>query len=1115
MDLTLWTAAKNCLKGEWIKVCEVTPFLLEIFSGDSTSAGQTVKALNSQITCITWSQQADFGLTPSPAIDASLLIGGNRAGSLVLLRYRPNENVQHALTLPVVDKWITHVSCSPWTPVKPGTCEALITRSKRRIDGNRTGEAFVAYSAADGAVQISKLTQTYTYETSDAIASLALNASDAEKVADADKVSVSALSWMEIPNKGHFLVYCKAGMLYLWRHSTPDLGWSGLHSFRLKTQKLSVGSSSLHPASGIQYVARHDILILTLFDGSFHVVYNLLGEPTMTPPAGDNLATTEALSRAARSVFVQSEQEVDFGDMNRITGLTSYDGYSTFIWLQEASRPADFSYKHDAKHSSTFLVSTVWNGSDDDALVDDLKSVLNGAKTGTLVTGLLIGYELIVPTAAGLAPLYVLRPFFFQLRERAKLNALYRRILEILQPQNDDHSVLINLPVWKDMTPDFRQTFRRSLVQHLFGWDVLLSLRMRLSMADFVWKYIGSEEKQGECGHVAQDLLNKISHRVLRTIIRHLTAAADLLTFKDIPFVLRMVVQSLLPGSPKDLSAEGSDLQKISQATINSRSPTEPVTNSFNERCPACGVEVPLQDITTAVCSNGHRWEYVDTNLIGSGKVSRAAIVGLQGGVWAASAGYELVQKDWDALIKAVNDPTNALSNGVVLRGNKYLIVRNTDRSLYGKKVRSRSIVAPMQRFTRRVQKADGIVIVKTTQAILVAEYDQPLQAGETTPVVETLADYLISHIDSENSIRTSTQYLLANDNAMPRSLDLVVTVQYRGSKGLEFSADNFAKGLNLLRKDLLALKFPHPKTDNVIIRALPDNRGECSFMWSSVPTRKVSMNELVMMDPHKNAWRFKWDAHKEAQILLDEICRKPKPEAVDAILKPSSPARDSVASSVPSSPHKGRIFPMSIPSLPPKPVKVERKSPVVPPGLSLLSRPFNPYASTSSLPPRPYPCPHPDPHPHPSSATSQKRKRSADSSAEPPARRPQSPIWSGDSLLPISSDPSSKIERLQSELLATRRYIKATMLRESEITAELQSLGTTVSARETPEESALREKLHVAEQNLKAETNRRVEAETALEDLRRECREPFLVPEIFDVVETISRLTTRAIGVI
>lgn len=109
---------------------------------------------------------------------------------------------------------------------------------------------------------------------------------------------------------------------------------------------------------------------------------------------------------------------------------------------------------------------------------------------------------------------------------------------------------------------------------------------------------------------------------MLRTIIRHLVASVQILTGKpslyipaalpeseginkanDFPFVMRMVVQSLLPGSPPDLSEEGHRLSAIVQASL-----PVPAVNTFNELCPACRVEVPLQDITTAVCSNGHTW---------------------------------------------------------------------------------------------------------------------------------------------------------------------------------------------------------------------------------------------------------------------------------------------------------------------------------------------------------------------------------------------------------------------------------------------------------------------------------------------------------------------------
>ncbi|KAI0360772.1 Profilin/allergen [Trametes cingulata] len=140
---------------------------------------------------------------------------------------------------------------------------------------------------------------------------------------------------------------------------------------------------------------------------------------------------------------------------------------------------------------------------------------------------------------------------------------------------------------------------------------------------------------------------------------------------------------------------------------------------------------------------------YVDTNLVGSGKISKAAIIGLAGGVWAASPGYnvctivlsncssgdsdglgvlgmQLSADEQKAIVNAFNKPEDALAHGVRLAGQKFFTLRADDRSIYGKK------------------QADGCIIVKTKQAVLVAEYAAPIQAAEATPVVEGLADYLI-----------------------------------------------------------------------------------------------------------------------------------------------------------------------------------------------------------------------------------------------------------------------------------------------------------------------------------------------------------------------------------
>ncbi|TFK96725.1 profilin [Pterulicium gracile] len=120
-------------------------------------------------------------------------------------------------------------------------------------------------------------------------------------------------------------------------------------------------------------------------------------------------------------------------------------------------------------------------------------------------------------------------------------------------------------------------------------------------------------------------------------------------------------------------------------------------------------------------------WQaYVDTNLVGSGKVSKAAIIGLQGGVWASSAGYDIPADEQKAIVNMFKDPSSAAATGVKILGNKFFVINSNERSIYGKK------------------QADGVILVKTTQAILVTEYQAPIQAGESVPTVEGLADYLI-----------------------------------------------------------------------------------------------------------------------------------------------------------------------------------------------------------------------------------------------------------------------------------------------------------------------------------------------------------------------------------
>lgn len=83
----------------------------------------------------------------------------------------------------------------------------------------------------------------------------------------------------------------------------------------------------------------------------------------------------------------------------------------------------------------------------------------------------------------------MLRPFLLRLRDPVEMDRVRDKLLQVLKhPLPEDHSLKVHLTSWTgDITPDIRVKFRVGLGTHLFGSDDLLSLRMRLSLADVSW----------------------------------------------------------------------------------------------------------------------------------------------------------------------------------------------------------------------------------------------------------------------------------------------------------------------------------------------------------------------------------------------------------------------------------------------------------------------------------------------------------------------------------------------------------------------------------------------------------------------------------------------------
>ena len=104
----------------------------------------------------------------------------------------------------------------------------------------------------------------------------------------------------------------------------------------MRTQKRSAGSSALSPVSGMTYIPQCDTCVITLSDGSLHAVHRLSVDPSLDPLPSEERYSSAALSMTSRAVFARVEAEkVIHKDVDRISGMTTYDSVSTFAWTYE------------------------------------------------------------------------------------------------------------------------------------------------------------------------------------------------------------------------------------------------------------------------------------------------------------------------------------------------------------------------------------------------------------------------------------------------------------------------------------------------------------------------------------------------------------------------------------------------------------------------------------------------------------------------------------------------------------------------------------------------------------------------------------------------------------
>ena len=127
-------------------------------------------------------------------------------------------------------------------------------------------------------------------------------------------------------------------------------------------------------------------------------------------------------------------------------------------------------------------------------------------------------------------------------------------------------------------------------------------------------------------------------------------------------------------------------------------------------------------------------WQtYVDDHLLcalpSGGQLTHAAIVGLDGGVWAQSESFPSITPDEvEKIAKGFDDQATLAQQGLKIGGTKYMVVAGEE----GAVIRGRKT------------PAGGATIKKTASAMVIGIYTEGVQPGDVNMVVENLGDYLL-----------------------------------------------------------------------------------------------------------------------------------------------------------------------------------------------------------------------------------------------------------------------------------------------------------------------------------------------------------------------------------
>lgn len=119
-------------------------------------------------------------------------------------------------------------------------------------------------------------------------------------------------------------------------------------------------------------------------------------------------------------------------------------------------------------------------------------------------------------------------------------------------------------------------------------------------------------------------------------------------------------------------------------------------------------------------------WDSYVTNLTGSGHVTKAAICGLDGSVWAQSPGFNVKPEEVKKLIDGLKKKEVFSDHGLHVGGVKYIYLQSNDEQCQGKK------------------EQNGVSIAKAKTCLIIGTYANGQVAGNCRAKVEGIKDYLV-----------------------------------------------------------------------------------------------------------------------------------------------------------------------------------------------------------------------------------------------------------------------------------------------------------------------------------------------------------------------------------